>query len=141
MKFSFSELISLQSMSMCLGFFFLTTLNIYYFKGCKRLHKYETKFCSCKLWPEAEFALVHLSLEEAAVFVHLRILWPRSFVIFHHVMNWRTLQPTSFSSWWLSRVLGFVHLLVSHVLEVVHWKWKIVTTEQVQLSIGVRVQL
>ena len=39
-----------------------------------------------------------------------------------------------------SRVLGSVQL-VSHVLGVVHWKWEIVTTEQVQLGIGVRVQL
>ena len=58
----------------------------------------------------------------------------------HRVMNWRTLQPTSFSSWWSSYVLGS-DLLVSHVLEVVHWKREIVTTEQVQLGIGVRVQL
>ena len=31
--------------------------------------------------------------------------------------------------------------LVSHVLGVVHWKWEIATIEQVQLCIGVRVQL
>ena len=31
--------------------------------------------------------------------------------------------------------------LVNHVLEAMHWKWEIVTTEQVQLGIGVRVQL
>ena len=33
------------------GFSFLITLNIYkdYFKGRKRLRKYEAKFCSCKL--------------------------------------------------------------------------------------------
>ena len=63
---------------------FLTTLNIYkdYFKGRKRFHKCEAKFCSCKLWPKTKFALVHLSLEEATVFVHLRVLWPRSFMIF-----------------------------------------------------------
>ena len=63
---------------------FLTTLNIYkdYFKGCQRLRKCKTKFCSCKLWPEIEFILVHLSFEEVAVFVHLRVLWPMSFLIF-----------------------------------------------------------
>ena len=63
---------------------FLTTLNIYkdYFKGRQRLRKYEAKFCSCKLWLETKFALVYLSLEEAVVFVCLRILWPGSFVIF-----------------------------------------------------------
>ena len=55
---------------------FLTTLNIYkdYFKGRQRLRKCETKLCSCKLWPKTEFALVHLSFEEVAVFVHRRVL-------------------------------------------------------------------
>ena len=70
------------------GLSFLTTLNIYkdYFKGRQKLRRCEAKFCSCKLWPKTEFALVHLSLEEAAVFVHCRVLWPRSFVIF--IMWW-----------------------------------------------------
>ena len=66
---------------------FLTTLNIYkdYFKDHQRLHKLrkcEAKFCSCKLWPETEFALIHLSLEEATMFVHFRVLWQRNFMIF-----------------------------------------------------------
>ena len=58
------------------GLFFPITLNIYkdYFKSRQRLRKCEAKFYSCKLWPETEFALVHLSLEETAVFVHLRVL-------------------------------------------------------------------
>ena len=69
------------------GFSFLITLDIYkdYFKGCKRWHKLRecrAKFCSCKLWSETKFDLVHLSLEEAVVFVHLRDLWPRSLLIF-----------------------------------------------------------
>ena len=57
-------------------FCFLTTLNIYKdcFKGRQRLRKCETKLCSCKLWPKTEFALVHLSFEEVAVFVHRRVL-------------------------------------------------------------------
>ena len=42
----------------------------------------EAKFCSCKLWPEIDFALVHLSLEEAAAFVRHWVLWPRSFMVF-----------------------------------------------------------
>ena len=68
---------------------FLTTLNIYkdYFKGHQRLRRCEAKLCSCKLWLKTKFALIHLSLEEAAVSVHLRVLWPRSFVIF---IVWRT---------------------------------------------------
>ena len=63
---------------------FLTNLNIYknYFKGRQRLCKCEEKFCSCKLWPKTELTLVHLSLEEAVVFVHRRVLWPKSFLIF-----------------------------------------------------------
>ena len=56
------------------GLSFLTTLNIYkdYFKGRQRLHKCEAKFCLCK--PETKFSLVHLSLEEAAMFVHRWVL-------------------------------------------------------------------
>ena len=55
---------------------FLTTLNIYKdcFKGRKRLRKCSAKLCSCKLWPVTEFVLIHLSLEEVAVFVHCRVL-------------------------------------------------------------------
>ena len=125
------------------GFSFLTTLNIYkdYFNDHQRLRKCEAKFCSCKFWSKTEFALIHLSLEEVVMFVHRRILWPTCFLIFIVLINWRTLQPTSFSSWWLSRVLGSAHLLVSNVLGAVHWKWKIVTTKQVQLGIRIRVQL
>ena len=47
-------------------------------------------------------------------------------------------QPSLVSDW--SRVLGFVQL-VSHVLRSCASKGEIVTTEQVQLGIGVRVQL
>ena len=58
------------------GLSFLTTLNIYkdYFKGRQRLRKCIVKLCSCKLWPETEFALVHLSLKEDVVFVHRWVL-------------------------------------------------------------------
>ena len=59
------------------GLSFLTTLNIdknFFFKGGQRLRKCEAKLCSCKLRPEIEYALVLLSLEEATVFVHLRVL-------------------------------------------------------------------
>ena len=68
---------------------FLTTLNIYkdYFKSRQRLRECEAKFCSYKLWLETEFALVHLSLEEAAMFVRRWVLWSRSFLIFIVWMN------------------------------------------------------
>ena len=52
------------------------------------------------------FALVHLSCEEVTVFVHRRVLWPSIFLIFIIGMNWRTLQPTNFSSWWLKSRTG-----------------------------------
>ena len=127
------------------GLSFLTTLNIYkdYFKDHQnwhKLHKCRAKFCSCKLWLEIKFALIHLSLEEAIVFVHRRVLWPKSLLIF---TVWWTEElysqhPSLVGDW--SRVLGSA-LLVSHVLGAVHWKGEIVTIEQVQLGIGVRFQL
>ena len=78
--------------------------------------KLDAKVVALTLWPKTKIALVHLSFEEATVFVHRRVLWPKSFLIFIVWMNWRTLLPTSFSSWCVSHVLGFVHPLVSHVL-------------------------
>ena len=33
-----------------------------------------SKVCSSKLWQETEFALIHLSCVEAAVFMHRRVL-------------------------------------------------------------------
>ena len=55
---------------------FLTILNMYkdYFKDRQRLRECEGKLCLCKLWPKTKFALVHVSLEEAVVFVHLMVL-------------------------------------------------------------------
>ena len=99
---------------------FLITLDIYkdYFKG---LRKVVTIVVTCKLWP-MKSALVHLSLEEAAAFVHRRVLYLRSFLIFIVWMNWRNLRSTFFSSWCVSHILGSVRWLVSHVLGVVHWK-------------------
>ena len=47
-------------------------------------------------------------------------------------------QPSLVGDW--SRVLRSAQL-VSHVLGAMHWKGVIVTTKQVQLGIGVRVQL
>ena len=82
------------------------------------------------LWPET-YALVHLSFVKTTAFVSRRVLWPKSFLIFIVWMNWRTLQPTSFSSWSVNHVLGSMYRLVSHVLEAVHWKREIVTIEQV----------
>ena len=88
------------------------------------------KFYLSILWPET-YALVHLSFVKTTAFVSCRVLWPKSFLIFIVWMNWRTLQPTSFSSWSVNHVLGSMYRLVSHVLEAVHWKREIVTIEQV----------
>ena len=54
---------------------FLTTLNIYkdYFKGHHSWYNLVQKFFTSILWLE-KYALVHLSLQEAAVFVHRRDL-------------------------------------------------------------------
>ena len=64
---------------------FLTNLYIYkdYFKGRQRWCNLMQSDYSLKLWPKP-YALVHLSLKEAAVFVCRKVL-----------------QPASFSSWWL----------------------------------------
>ena len=81
-----------------------------------------------------------ISLEEVAVYLHRRVLWPNIFLIFIMWMNWRTLQPiTSLVGVW-SRVLRFPQL-VSHVLGSCASKRGTVTTEQFQLGIRVRVQL
>ena len=124
---------------------FLTNLNIYkdYFKGRKRLRTVaqEHKSTSVKKNVTGNLVCPSSSFSWRSCYVYT----PKGFVTkqlhdLHCVINIRTLQPTSFSSWWLSRVLGSTHL-VSHVLGAVHWKWEIVTTEQVQLGIGVRFQL
>ena len=86
-------------------------------------------------WPSSS-----LSLEEVAMYFHHRVLWPSIFLIFIVWMNWRTLQPIIFLVGDWSHVLGSVQL-VSHVLGIHASKRGTVTTEQVQLGIGVRVQL
>ena len=91
---------------------FLLTLDIKkdQFKGRQSVHKLR------KFW--ANFVQANcnrrrsscpsssLSLEEVAVYVHRRVLWPSIFLIFIVWMNWRTLQPTTFLVGVLSRVLG-----------------------------------
>ena len=79
-------------------FSFLTTLDIYkdYLKGCLTGCKgFINAYCDRR-----QSTIVHFSLEEVAAFIRHRVLWPRNFLIFIMWMNWRTLQPTSFSSWW-----------------------------------------
>ena len=119
-EIQFSRFVCHAYLSYVFRFSFLTTLDIYkdYFKGCLTWCKsFILAYCDYR-----QFALVHLSLEEVATFVRRKILWLRSFLIFIVWMNWRILQPTSFSSWCFSHVLGSVHQLVSHVLGAVHWE-------------------
>ena len=103
------------------GPYFLLTLEIQknFFKGRQKLHKL------CKYW--ANFVQANcdqkrsscpsssLSLEEVAVYMHRRVLWPSIFLIFIVWMNWRTLQLTTFLVGDWSRILGSAQL-VSHVL-------------------------
>ena len=123
MKISFSGLFFYAYPSYVFRFSFLITLDIYkdcfkgHLNGCNLIQR----FYASILWPET-YALVHLSLEEATAFVHHRVLYLRSFLIFIVWMNWRNLRSTFFSSWCVSHILGSVRWLVSHVLGVVHWK-------------------
>ena len=96
---------------------FLTTLDIYkgYFKSrykwCKALQNNNL----CILWPETEFALVHHILSRSYCVFTPRFLWPMSFLIIISwsslLINWRTLQPKSFSvlvTYWDLYIKGFV---------------------------------
>ena len=120
-KFRFPDMFFTHIQVMCLGFLFSQPRYIYkdYFKGhftlCNWLKKVFYAYCDRK-----QFALVHLSLEEATAFVRRRVLWSRSFLIFIVGMNWKTLYSTSFLSWCVSHILGSVHRLVSHVLGAMH---------------------
>ena len=71
--------------------YFFTTLDIYkdYFKsrhrdakGCKMMQSDNT----CILWPKIEIALVHHILCRSYCVFTLRVLWPRSFLIF--IVGW-----------------------------------------------------
>ena len=125
---------------------FLLTLDIKkdYFKSRQtvhKLHKHWANFVQANCdrrrssWPNSS-----LCLEEVAVYLHRRVLWPSIFLNFIVWMNWRTLQPTTFLVGVWSRVLGSAQL-VSQVLGSRASERGIVITEQVQLGIGVRVQL
>ena len=106
---------------------------------CSQVAQVLSNVCSCKLWPKTAFALVHHSCEEVAVFVHRRVFDQASSR--SSTLGWIeklcSKQPSLVGDW--SCVLGSAQLL-SHVLEAVHQKEKF-TIEQVQLGIGVRVQL
>ena len=81
-----------------------------------------------------------LSLEEVAVYSHHRVLWPSIFLIFIVWMNWRILQPTIYLVGVLKSCTR-IRTTVSHILGSRASERGTVTTEQVQLDIGVRVQL
>ena len=138
MKIRFSDLLFTYIQAV-FSFSFLTTLDIYNdcFKGC---HKVVALVVACILWLETIFPSLSFSWRSYCICTQLGFV-TKELLHLHIWMNWRTLQPTSFSSWCVSHILGSMHRLVSHVLGAVHWKWEIVTLLQVQLCIGVRVQL
>ena len=86
-------------------------------------------------WPSSS-----LSFEEVVVYLHCRVLWSSIFFIFIIGMNWRTLQPTIFLVG-VSKSRTGIRAIISHVLGSRALERGTVTTEQVQLGIGVRVQL
>ena len=112
--------------------YFLTTLNIYkdYFKGycwCNLMQKIFTSI----LWigdicPSSSFSWRSCCICTLLGFVTKEICHLHCI---DKLMNWRTLQQTTFLSWWLSCILGSTHLLISHVLGAVHCKGEIVTIE------------
>ena len=114
---------------MCLwAFFFLNPRHIkWLFKSRQnvhKLHKHWANSLQANCDQRRNSCLSSsLSLEEVAVYVHHKVLWPSIFLIFIVWMNWRTLQPTTFLVGDWSHVLGSVQL-VSHVLGVVHLKGK-----------------
>ena len=82
---------------------FLLTLDIEKdcFKSRKTVHKLHKHWANsiqanCDRrqgsWPSSS-----LSLEEVAVYLHCKVLWPSIFLIFIVWMHWRTLQSTIFS--------------------------------------------
>ena len=83
-KSGFPDLITRISLSICVGFSFLTTLDIYkdYFKsrhnGCKALKKNNP----CILRLETEIALIHHILYRSYCVFTPRVLWPMNFLIF-----------------------------------------------------------
>ena len=125
---------------------FLTTLDIYkdYFKGHQMWYKVmqldEKSLCS-KLWSlETKFALVHHILSRNYCVFAPRVLWPRSFLIF--IVRWTEKL--------CSQYLPQVGVLVTYWdLCIIGYsctgncalKWEIATTLQIQLIIGIRVQL
>ena len=108
------------------GLSFLTILNIYkdYFKGRKRLRTVAQEY-NCTIVKKSvtgNLICPSSSFSSRSCYVLYTVGFStKQLHDLHRVMNRRTLQPTSFSSWWLSRVLGSAQL-VSHVLGAVHWK-------------------
>ena len=85
------------------GHSFLLTLDIW--KNCfksrntvHKLHKHWANSVQANCdWRQGSWPSSSLSLEEVAMYLHRRILWPSIFLIFIVWMNWKTLQSTIFS--------------------------------------------
>ena len=83
MKNKFLALIFIPIREFMFELSFLTILNMY--KDCFRAVTADAHQCksSSQAYYELEtYAIVHLSIQEADVFVHHRVFLPRSFVIF-----------------------------------------------------------
>ena len=106
------------------------------FTSCKNFEK----VCSSKLWPKTKFCPNSSLLK--------KLLYLCTVGFCNQVSSWSLLcgwteklcsqQPSLVGDW--NHVLGSAQL-VSHVLGSHASKREIITTKQVQLSIGVRVQL
>ena len=121
---------------------FLTTLDIY--KNYLRAVTSDARWCkknnTCIVWPEAEIALVHYSLCRSYCIFTPRVLWPRSFLIFtvDELKNFAAnnlLEVGKLVTYWDPCIIGKSRTGI-RVLN-----GEIAATIQVQLGIGVRVQL
>ena len=87
MKIDFSDLISLQSMNRCLGFLFSQPKT--YIRIVLRVVTADATQCKrfSQAYCELEtYALVHLFIQETAVFVHHRVI-TKEIRDLHRVMN------------------------------------------------------
>ena len=113
---------------------FLTMLNIYkdYFKTC---HNYASR---CNLMQNFFISILWLDICPSLSFSwrNYCVCTPLGFVTkefcdLHRLDELKNFATNILLKLVINHVLGSMHRLVSHVLWDVHWKWEIVTTEQV----------
>ena len=118
---------------------FLTTLHIYkdYFKSH---HEVLQKNNPCILWPEVKIALVHHILCKSYCIFMPRVLWPRRFLIFtiDELKNFAANnlpQVGVLVTYWNLSIIDWSSIGIRALNE------EIAATIQVQLGMGVKVQL